>query len=41
MMNGFHNGWGMGGYGWIIGFIILIVIIWVIVKALSQNHKPK
>jgi len=41
MMNGLHNGWGMGSYGWIIGFIILVVIIWVIVKALSQNNKSK
>jgi uncharacterized membrane protein len=41
MMNGFHNGWGMGGYGWIIGVIVLVVIIWVVVKTLNQNNKSK
>jgi hypothetical protein len=40
MMNGSHNIWGMG-YGWIIGTIILVVLVWVIIKALSQNNKPK
>jgi putative membrane protein len=40
MMNGFHNAWGMG-YGWIIGTIILVVLVWVIIKALSQNNKSK
>jgi hypothetical protein len=40
MMNGWHNVWGMG-YGWIIGTIILVVLVWVIIKALSQNNKPK
>jgi uncharacterized membrane protein len=41
MMNGLHNGWGMGGYGWIFGFIVLIVIIWVVVKTLNQSNKSK
>ena len=41
MMNGLHNGWGMGGYGWIIGFIVLGVVIWIIVKALNQSNKSK
>ena len=41
MMNGFHNGWGMGGYSWIIGFIVLVVLIWVIVKTLNQSKNPK
>ena len=41
MMNGFHNGWEWGGYGWIIGFIVLVVLIWVIVKVVNQNNKPK
>jgi hypothetical protein len=40
MMNGWHNVWGMG-YGWIIGTIILVVLVWVIIKALSQNNKQK
>jgi uncharacterized membrane protein len=41
MMNGLHNGWGMGGYGWIIGFIVLVVVIWIIVKTLNQSNKSK
>jgi hypothetical protein len=40
MMNGWHNVWGMG-YGWIIGTVILVVLVWVIIKALSQNNKSK
>jgi hypothetical protein len=40
MMNGAHNVWGMG-YGWIISSIVLVVIIWVIVRALIKNSKPK
>ncbi len=40
-MNGLHNGWGMGGYGWIIGFIVLVVVIWIIVKTLNQSNKSK
>jgi uncharacterized membrane protein len=42
MMNGFHNnGWGMGGYGWIIGVIVLVVVIWVVVKLVNQNSNRK
>jgi hypothetical protein len=41
MMNGFHNGWGMGGYAWIIGVIVLVVLIWVVVKLVNQNSKRK
>jgi uncharacterized membrane protein len=41
MMNGFHNGWGMGGYGWIIGIIVLAVVIWVVVKLVNQNSNRK
>ena len=40
-MNGLHNCWGMGGYGWIIGFIVLVVVIWIIVKTLNQSNKSK
>jgi hypothetical protein len=40
MMGGSHNVWGMG-YGWIITSIILVVFIWVIVKALMKNNRPK
>jgi hypothetical protein len=28
------------GYGWIIGFIVIVVLIWVIVKVVNQNNKP-
>jgi len=41
MMNGFHDGWGMGGYTWIIGIIVILVVVWVIVRTLNQNNKPK
>jgi uncharacterized membrane protein len=41
MMDGFHNGWGMGGYGWIIGIIILVFVIWVVVKLVNQNSNRK
>lgn len=37
MMDGFNHGWGMG-YSWIIGFIVLVVLIWVIVKVVNQNN---
>ena len=40
MMNGWHNVWGMG-YGWIIVTVILVVLVWVIIKALNQNYKSK
>lgn len=41
MMDGLHNGWGMGGYSWIIGFIVLVVLIWVVVKLVNQNNYRK
>jgi uncharacterized membrane protein len=41
MMDGFHNGWGMGGYGWIIGIIVLVFVIWVVVKLVNQNSNRK
>jgi uncharacterized membrane protein len=41
MMDGLHNGWGMGGYSWIIGLIVLVVIIWVVVKLVNQNSNRK
>ena len=41
MMNGFHNGWGIGGYGWILGIIVLVVLIWVVVKLVDQNSNRK
>jgi putative membrane protein len=37
MMNQFGNhGWAMG-WGWIIGLILLIIIIWVIVRTFNQG----
>ena len=32
----FGHGWGMG-FGWILGLAILVVVIWIIVKALNQS----
>ena len=41
MMYGFgEHGWGMG-LGWITGLIILVILVWIIVKALQQNNNPK
>ena len=40
MMNGLNHSWGMG-YGWIAGFIVIVVLIWVIVKVANQNNNPK
>jgi len=40
MMNGMNNGFGMG-WSWIIGFAILAVIIWLIVKGIRQRTNPK
>ena len=40
-MDGFGvHGWGMG-WGWIFGLIVLIVIIWLVFKNMSQNNKSK
>lgn len=40
-MNGMNFGWAMRfGYGWIIGFIILVVIIWLLAKAMNQKNNP-
>ncbi len=37
-MDGMNNGWGMGnGYGWIIGLVVLVFIIWLAVKLLNKN----
>lgn len=35
---GIHGG-GMG-FGWIIGLLVLILIIWLIVKAVNQSATP-
>ena len=40
MMDGMNNVWGMGnGYGWIIGLVVLVVIVWLVVKLVNQNRK--
>ena len=37
MMNGFTgHGWGMG-FGWILGIIILLVILWLAFRAFQPN----
>lgn len=32
------HGWGMGIW-WILGIVVLIVIIWIVVKAISRNNR--
>ena len=40
MMDGYNDSCGMGyGFGWVIGLIVLVVLIWLVVKVVSQNHK--
>ena len=40
MMDGINNSWGMGfGYGWIIGLIFLVVIVWLVVKVMNKKNK--
>lgn len=41
MMNGFHDGWGMGGYSWLIGAIVLVVLVWVVVILVNRNNNRK
>jgi putative membrane protein len=36
MMNGINHSLGMG-WIWIIGLIVLVIVIWVIVRTLSQK----
>lgn len=38
MMDGYNDSCGMG-YGWVIGLIVLVLLIWLVVKVVSQNHK--
>jgi uncharacterized membrane protein len=41
-MDGMNNFWGMGnGYGWIIGLVVLVVIVWLVVIVVNQNNKSK
>jgi putative membrane protein len=39
MMNVMNHGCGMG-WGWIIGLIVLVVVIWLIVKAVNRKKNP-
>jgi len=39
-MHGINNSWGMGfGYGWIIGLIFLVVIVWLLLKIVNNKKK--
>ena len=39
MMHGYGGyGWGMMGWGWILGLVILVTIIWFIAKVVNQNN---
>jgi hypothetical protein len=40
MQNGLQMGWGIG-WSWIIGFAILVVIIWLIIKWIKQRTDSK
>jgi tetrahydromethanopterin S-methyltransferase subunit G len=41
-MDGMHNGWGMGvEYGWMIGFLVLIIVILLAVKLMNKNNNSK
>ena len=38
-MNGMNHSWGMGfGYGWIVGLVVLVVIIWAVVKVANKKN---
>lgn len=38
-MDGFgHHGWGMG-WGWILGFLILVLLIWLVVKLAGRSGR--
>ena len=40
MMDGMNNVWGMGnGYGWIFGFFVLVVFIWLVLRVVNKNKK--
>jgi len=39
MMDGMNNGWEMGnGYGWVIGLVVLVFVIWLVVKLVNRNN---
>jgi len=42
MMNGFNDSFGMGngnGLEWVIGLVILVILIWAVVKVVTQKNK--
>ncbi len=39
MMDGINQGWSLI-WGFAIGLVLLVVIIWIIVKAVNRNNKP-
>ena len=40
-MNGYgEHAWGMG-WGWIIGLIVIVVIVWIVVRTIRQSSNPK
>ncbi len=41
MMNGLgENMWGMG-WGWIIGLIVIVIIVWITIMATRHTKNPK
>jgi putative membrane protein len=40
MMNEMDRAWGMG-WGWIIGLIVLVIVIWLIVRVVNQKKIPE
>jgi putative membrane protein len=37
MMNGYgDHAWGMG-WGWILGLIVIVVIVWIVVRTIRQG----
>ncbi len=37
MMDGFGHFWGMG-WGWFMGPVIIVLVIWIIVRTINQNN---
>lgn len=37
-MNGFAW-WGMMGFGWIVGLLIIGLVVWVVVQSTQQNRR--
>jgi putative membrane protein len=39
-MNGMEHTWGIG-WGWIIGLIVLVIVIWMIVRVVNQKKSQE